>query len=164
MLRKLADYALKHDWDFQLRGIDANAFTISYARKLSKHYPNISYRCEDVFSEAFNQLKYDIALSTLTLHHFKTDEIINLAAIFNVNAKYGVVINDLQRSIISYRLFQALCFITRLNGMPKKDGLTSILRGFKKRELVDFSKQLNLKKYTIQWKWAFRYQWIISKI
>ncbi|MEA9415697.1 methyltransferase domain-containing protein [Flavobacterium sp. PL02] len=164
MLRKLADYALKHDWDFQLRGIDANAFTISYARKLSKHYPNISFRCEDVFSEAFNQLKYDIALCTLTLHHFKTDEIINLAAIFNVNAKYGVVINDLQRSIISYRLFQALCFITRLNGMPKKDGLTSILRGFKKSELVDFSKQLNLKKYTIQWKWAFRYQWIISKI
>ncbi|KFF15071.1 methyltransferase domain-containing protein [Flavobacterium hydatis] len=164
MLRKLADYGLKYDWDFQLRGIDANAFTISYARKLSKHYPNISYRCEDVFNEAFSQLKYDIALCTLTLHHFKTNEIINLATVFDTNARYGVVINDLQRSIVSYRLFQAICFITRLNGMPKKDGLTSILRGFKKNELVDFSKQLKLKKYTIQWKWAFRYQWIISKI
>ena len=39
-----------------------------------------------------------------------------------------------------------------------------ILRGFKKEELHYFSKQLNFKKRTIRWKWAFRYQWIISKI
>jgi 2-polyprenyl-3-methyl-5-hydroxy-6-metoxy-1,4-benzoquinol methylase len=164
MLRKLADYGLKHDWNFKLIGIDANAFTINYARKLSKHYPNIIYRCEDIFDESFSKLEYDIILCTLTLHHFKNDEIINLATIFNTNARLGVVINDLHRSIVSYRLFQAMCFITQLNGMSKKDGLTSILRGFKKNELLDFSKQLNLKKYTIQWKWAFRYQWIISKI
>lgn len=164
MLRKLADYALKYDWDFKLIGIDANAFTINYARKLSIHYPNINYRCEDIFNEAFSEIEYDIALCTLTLHHFKNNEIINLASIFNTNARRGVVINDLHRSIISYRLFQAMCFVTRLNGMSKKDGLTSILRGFTRSELLDFSKQLNLKKYTIQWKWAFRYQWIISKI
>jgi heme/copper-type cytochrome/quinol oxidase subunit 2 len=47
--------------------------------------------------------------------------------------------------------------------MSKEDGLTSILRGFKKQELIDFSKKLNFKKYIIQWKWAFRYQWIIFK-
>jgi hypothetical protein len=41
--------------------------------------------------------------------------------------------------------------------------LVSILRGFKKKELQAFSKQLNLTKYTIDWKWAFRYQWIIEK-
>jgi 2-polyprenyl-3-methyl-5-hydroxy-6-metoxy-1,4-benzoquinol methylase len=164
MLRKLADYGLKHDWNFKLIGIDANAFTINYARKLSIHYPNIIYRCEDIFDESFSKLEYDIILCTLTLHHFKNNEIINLATIFNTNARLGVVINDLHRSIVSYRLFQAMCFITQLNGMSKKDGLTSILRGFKKNELLDFSKQLNLKKYTIQWKWAFRYQWIISKI
>ncbi|MBF7091725.1 methyltransferase domain-containing protein [Flavobacterium sp. ALJ2] len=164
MLRKIADYGLKYDWNFKLIGIDANEFTINYARKLSIHYPNINYRCEDIFNESFSKLEYDIALCTLTLHHFKNNEIINLATIFNTNARRGVVINDLHRSIISYRLFQAMCFVTQLNGMSKKDGLTSILRGFTKSELLDFSKQLNLKKYTIQWKWAFRYQWIISKI
>jgi len=42
--------------------------------------------------------------------------------------------------------------------------LVSILRGFKKTELEQYSKALQLKKYTIQWKWAFRYQWIIQKI
>jgi hypothetical protein len=48
--------------------------------------------------------------------------------------------------------------------MSREDGLVSILRGFKKNELEEFSKKLSLKNYTIRWKWAFRYQWIITKI
>jgi heme/copper-type cytochrome/quinol oxidase subunit 2 len=48
--------------------------------------------------------------------------------------------------------------------MSRQDGLTSILRGFKKEELIDFSKKLKLNNYKIQWKWAFRYQWIIEKV
>jgi hypothetical protein len=46
--------------------------------------------------------------------------------------------------------------------MSREDGLTSILRGFKKEELLHFSKKLNFSNYKIQWKWAFRYQWIIK--
>ena len=163
MLRTLADYGLKNLLNFNLTGIDANAFTINHAKELSSNYPNISYRCEDVFGKDFAELKYDIVLCTLTLHHFKDDEIIALMTVFNSNSRVGIVINDLHRNVISYRLFQALCFVFRLNKMSRDDGLVSILRGFKKKELIDFSKKLNLKNYKIQWKWAFRYQWIIRK-
>lgn len=163
MLRNLADFGIKNNLDLQLIGIDANNFTVNVARELSIHYANIRYRCEDVFDESFAQLKCDIVLCTLTLHHFKDNEIMQIASVFNTNASIGIVVNDLQRSIISYRLFQLLCFVFRLNDMSREDGLTSILRGFKKEELVQFSEKLNLKKYTIQWKWAFRYQWIIKK-
>jgi 2-polyprenyl-3-methyl-5-hydroxy-6-metoxy-1,4-benzoquinol methylase len=164
MLRRLADYGLKNNFNFRLIGIDANNFTINHARKLSDNYPNISYRCEDIFSQPFEELKYDIILCTLTLHHFKDDEIIRLMTIFNDNSRIGVVINDLQRSALAYRLFQGLCIVFRLNTMSKEDGLVSILRGFKKEELVRFSQKIKLINYKIKWKWAFRYQWIISKI
>jgi len=163
MLRVLADYAEDKNLNFKLIGIDANQFTIKHAEKLSSHYPNISYKCEDIFDYNFNSLKYDIVLCTLTLHHFKDDEIIKLMSVFYRNATIGIVINDLQRSSIAYRLFQALCFVFRLNKMSEEDGLVSILRGFKKDELDNFSKRLDFKKYSIQWKWAFRYQWIIKK-
>ncbi|UQD56984.1 methyltransferase domain-containing protein [Flavobacterium sp. K5-23] len=164
MLRTLAEYGLKNHLKFDLIGIDANNYTVNHARKLSKEYPNISYRCENIFDKAFSELKYDIALCTLTLHHFKEIEIVSLMELFNSNSTIGVVINDLHRNGTAYRLFQALCFVFRLNPMSKEDGLTSILRGFKKEELVRFSEQLNFSNYTIQWKWAFRYQWIITKI
>ena len=164
MLRTLADYGIKHNFNFRLIGIDANNFTINHAQKLSENYSNVSYRCEDVFDKAFTELKYDIVLCTLTLHHFKEDEILRLMTVFNANSRVGIVINDLHRSAISYRLFQALCFVFRLNSMSREDGLVSILRGFKKEDLVRFSKKLNLTHYKIHWKWAFRYQWIISKL
>lgn len=164
MLRQLANFGKENNWNFKLVGIDANLFTVEYARKLSSEYPNISYRCEDIFHKEFEELKYDILLCTLTLHHFKNNDIMHLIATFEKNSKIGIIINDLERSIVSYRLFQALCFVFRLNRMSREDGLTSILRGFKKEELIAFSEKLELKKYTIQWKWAFRYQWIIQKV
>lgn len=163
MLRTIADFGLKNDLEFKLIGIDANAFTINHARKLSKYYPNITYLCKDIFDEPFSKLKYDIVLCTLTLHHFKEDEIMKLMTLFYANSTIGIVINDLHRSAVAYRLFQALCWVFRLNEMSREDGLTSILRGFKKEELIRFSKNLQFSNYKIQWKWAFRYQWIIRK-
>lgn len=164
MLRTLAEYADENELNFKLIGIDANSFTINHAKSLSKHFPNISYLCEDIFDDNFNKLQYDIALCTLTLHHFKDDEICELLSRFYKNATIGIVINDLQRSAVAYRLFQVLCFVFRLNDMSREDGLTSILRGFKKEELKQYSTKLGFKKYNIHWKWAFRYQWIIEKV
>ena len=74
-------------------------------------------------------------------------------------AKLGLVINDLQRSEIAYGLFKLLS-ITISNQMIIDDGLTSILRAFKREDLENLSKNLNLKS-EIHWKWAFRYQWLI---
>lgn len=164
MLRMLAEYGIKKNINFKLIGIDANPYTINYARKLSKKYANIDYICTDIFEENFNAVKYDIALCTLTIHHFSNEKIIDLITIFNHNASLGIVINDLQRSKLAYRLYQMICFIFRLNRMLQEDGCTSILRGFRRKELHSFAKTLNLKNYTIRWKWAFRYQWIIPKI
>ena len=162
-MRKLADFGLQNKYNFNLIGIDANNFTINYAKKLSENYSNIKYQCKDIFNADFNELKYDIVLCTLTLHHFEDDLIEDLLKVFYNNSKIGIVINDLHRNIISYRLFQVLCFVFGLNTMSKQDGLTSILRGFKKEELVSFSKKMNFKNYTIQWKWAFRYLVVCKK-
>lgn len=162
MLRMLADFGKKNKLNFRLVGIDANAFTINYAKTLSSEYSNIEFLCEDIFSADFKALKYDIVLCTLTLHHFTNEQILNIITTFNNNAEIGIIINDLHRSKLAYRLFQLICFIFNLNKMSREDGLVSILRGFKKNELEEFSKKLNFKNYTISWKWAFRYQWIIA--
>ena len=161
MLRFIADYGLKNNYNFRLIGIDANEFTINHAVSLSKKYNNISFRTLDIFDKSFNEVTYDIALCTLTLHHFREPNILYLLQVFVANSKVGFVINDLHRSKIAYRLFQVVCTIFKLNTMSREDGLTSILRGFKKQELINFAQQLNIKKYTIQLKWAFRYQWIV---
>ena len=163
MLRMLSKYGTQNNLKFNLIGIDANEATIRHAEKCSTEFDNITYLAEDIFLYDFSKYSIDIALITLTLHHFKDDEILKiLRTILNL-VKKGIVVNDLQRSKLAYRLFQAIIFVFRLEKMTANDGLISILRGFKRVDLEKFSSQLSLKKYSIKWKWAFRYQWIITK-
>ncbi|MBB6236070.1 2-polyprenyl-3-methyl-5-hydroxy-6-metoxy-1,4-benzoquinol methylase [Pedobacter sp. AK013] len=162
MLRTLADYAKKQGLHFILKGIDANQFTINHAQSLSTNYPDITYACSNIFDDLSKTEPCDIILCTLTLHHFKDEEIIDLLNNFKKSATMGIVINDLQRSAIAYYLFKALCYVFRLNDMSRADGLISILRGFKRADLLKYTEKLKVKSSSIKWKWAFRYQWIIK--
>lgn len=162
MLRAVAD-CFEDKMKLRLIGIDANAFTINVAKELSDYY-KIDYLCEDLFKTNLSELDYDIGLCTLTLHHFNDIEIEKLVSDLFKNANYGLVINDLHRSKVAYRLFSLVCTVFGLNRMSRLDGQVSIIRGFKKDDLVGLSKKLSFEKYTIKWKWAFRYQWIINKI
>lgn len=159
ILRLVADYGRKYNYSFKLVGIDANQDAVDYANELSVDYPELSFRNEDVFSEAFQELDYDIVLTTLFLHHFKEEDIKTLLSNLSKKATLGIVVNDLQRSEIAYGLFKLLGLAIS-NEMIKEDGLTSILRAFKREDLEHISKALNLKSQ-IHWKWAFRYQWLI---
>lgn len=164
MLRMLSDFAVHEGRTFQLIGIDANVDTVRYARELSAVYPNIAYLTADIFGPELEQLHFDIALCTLTLHHFESHQIESLMRRLVANANVGIVINDLERSGVAYRLFQLMAWTLRFDDMPRNDGLVSILRGFKRHELVALSQKLKIEHYTLRWKWAFRYQWVIQNL
>ena len=141
ILRKVSKYGKKEGYLFKLIGIDANKDATVYAREISKNYPEISFINCDVFSEEFESVKCDIVLTTLFLHHFKEDQIIDLLSSLKKRAKLGIVVNDLHRHPMAYYLFKLVC-LTIKNKMIIEDGLTSILRGFKRKELENFSKKM----------------------
>lgn len=159
ILRLVVDYGKKHNYKLKGIGIDANQDAIDYASELSIDYPELSFKSEDVFSESIHELDYDMVLTTLFLHHFKSEEITTLLDKFSKKSTLGIVVNDLQRSKTAYFLFKLLSLFIS-NKMIIEDGLTSILRAFKKEDLERISNTLNLKS-EIHWKWAFRYQWLI---
>lgn len=161
MLRALAKWGQENNYTFQLRGVDANQATIDYAVQLSKSYPEISYEKTDVLLNNFPSTEYDITLCTLFLHHFEDDTAQNLLSKIHEKSRLGVVINDLHRSKLAYILFLLVTLFIS-NRMVKNDGLISILRGFKRKDLEAFSNKLNFKS-SITWRWAFRYEWIIKK-
>ena len=77
-------------------------------------------------------------------------------------ANLGVVINDLQRSKIAYRLFEAYSRVFMKSKMARHDGLISIERAFTKNELLSFTSKLGVQSFNIKWRWAFRYLWILE--
>jgi hypothetical protein len=98
----------------------------------------ISLICEDIFDKPFEEL-YDIVLCTLTLHHFKDEEIIKIMTSFYANASIGVVVNDLQRSTLFIDCF-SVCVSFSIKQYVKARWLISILRGFKKKSCFVFLK------------------------
>ena len=161
MLRRVADFGRKNGYTFQLLGIDANQATIDYGIALSKDYPEISYRKENVLVDTFQTHTYDIAMCTLFLHHFEDAVALKLVQTLVEKARIGVLINDLHRHKLADYLFKLITVGVR-NKMTKQDGLTSILKAFKRQDFERFSKTIDYKS-TITWRWAFRYQWIINK-
>ncbi|WP_452225379.1 methyltransferase domain-containing protein [Lacinutrix chionoecetis] len=161
ILRKVSRFGEKNNYHFNLIGIDANPHTVNYANRLSQNYDNVLFKTIDIFSEEFKSLKYDLVLTTLFLHHFKEEQLVSFLKPVLKKATLGLVVNDLHRHKLAYYLFKLLS-TTIKNKTIVEDGLTSVLRGFKREELVEISKQLNVN-YQIQWKWAFRFQWILKK-
>jgi len=161
LLRILASWARKNKQTMTFCGIDANAETVRYAAELSGDFPEISYLHKDVFLLSDQERTCDIALHTLFLHHFNNEQLTQLLRQQLTHSRVGIVVNDLHRHRGAYYLFSMVCAFIR-NKRIRDDGLISILKGFKKRELRALSNQLNVCPQ-IQWKWAFRYQWIIQK-
>lgn len=163
MLRTLSDYAGKHNLNFELLGIDANKCAINHAISCSINYPMIQYQCIDIFEESADIENCDIMLFTLTLHHFSDEQIIKLLGNLSQKVFVGIVVNDLVRSGIAYRLFTALSYVFKLNDMSREDGLVSILRGFKRRDFIRYEEALNISSSYLGWRWAFRYLWVIKR-
>ncbi len=161
ILRDVAKYGRKNKYKFKLIGIDANPNAIAYAQELSKDYPEISFETADIFSEDFNKQTYDIILCTLFLHHFESNKLITFLKSATDKATIGAVINDLHRHRMAYYLFKLVGIFIK-NKMVKEDGLTSVLRAFKKKEINAILTQVQVP-FSIQWKWAFRYLWILKK-
>ena len=103
-LRKLAKWASRQPQEFKFIGIDANPECINIAKKASIGIENLTFKCLNVFSNEFRKINVDIFVSTLTLHHFKDQALVELMQTLQHQAKIGIVINDLQRSKIAYIL------------------------------------------------------------
>ncbi|TLP81425.1 methyltransferase domain-containing protein [Maribacter sp. ACAM166] len=163
MLRKLAKEARKRNITLTLIGVDLNTQSLKLAREYSTDFPEISFVECNILTADFSNLNIDVVMTTLTLHHFSDQGVVKFVNQFNKLASLGVVINDLERSSIAFYLFKAFSFFFIKTEIAKKDGLLSIRRAFRKKDLVAYANQVKNASHYIQWKWAFRYVWVLKK-
>ncbi|NBC57843.1 MAG: methyltransferase domain-containing protein [Bacteroidetes bacterium] len=162
-LRQIAKWAKRKNISLQLYGVDANLNSINTAKSLSSGFDNIKFLQQNVFDESFNQHQFDVIYLNLTLHHFKNKDIRKLLPILYQNSNLGLVINDLHRHWLAYLLFQLYSSLLMKSKIAKHDGKVSILRGFKKNELENFSTIVKPRNLYLEWCWAFRYLCIFQK-
>ena len=163
MLRQLAKTLQQHHIKAKLIGIDNHDKCLSQAKILSSSNQEIKYYKENILELTKEEFSCDIIMCTLTLHHFEDQEIKRVLTKGLELASLGMIINDIHRARLSYYLFKLFSFFFIKGYIAKNDGLVSIKRGFKRNELLRFAQDLGLTNHRLQWKWAFRYRWIINQ-
>jgi hypothetical protein len=143
--------------DVDITSLDKNVFICRLIKENGRIGKVI---CGDVNNLPFSKSIFDVVHASLFLHHFSEEELTLILGYLCSAAKYGVLINDLQRSYLSYYGFKLLSLLFSRNRLVKNDGLVSIKRGFKKRELTDLLENTGYK-YKLERKWAFRWLLII---
>jgi 2-polyprenyl-3-methyl-5-hydroxy-6-metoxy-1,4-benzoquinol methylase len=161
MLKLIALWARKHAISVELIGIDANQYVVEYAIKNTRKFPEISYITGDVLSKEFTLLQADIITATLFTHHFSNEDLIWLLQQAKKCALVGLAINDLHRHWFAYHSINLLTALFSKSSMVKNDAGLSVLRAFKKRELINILQAAGINQYSIKWRWAFRWQLIV---
>ena len=162
MLKRIALWAKKKKIDLELIGIDANPSIVGFAEKNTANFPEISYKAINIFGDEFQRMEFDIVTSTLFTHHFTSDELIGLLKAMANRAKLGIVINDLHRHWFAYYSIKLLTKLFSKSKMVQNDAAVSVLRAFKKRDIMDIMSASSLKLESLKWMWAFRWQIILS--
>ena len=163
MLRRISDFGIKNNYNFECLGIDFNENILRTAIDQSSNYQNITYKNANILNDNQAIPNCDIILCTLFLHHFSNELINSLLQNFTEKSRLGIVINDLERSKQAFNLFKLAHKILLKTNTSRHDGLVSIARGFKRNELLRFSERLPNQLSKIRWCWAYRFQWIIKK-
>ena len=163
MLRLIRKWSGKKGIDLQLTGYDANPNIIAYAENHTPAECLIKYEALDIFSEDFKTRKFDIVTGTLFFHHFTNDELITFFSQVKKQLRLGLIINDIHRHWFAYYSIRWLTKFFSKSVMVQYDAPLSVLRAFKKKELIEILEKAGFKSYSIKWMWAFRWQ-VIARI
>ncbi len=156
----MSKWAGNHKLAVSFVGIDANPNIIKYAKQRTAGCSNITFQTLNIFSDEFKYMTFDIIHCCLFIHHFTNQELAGLFRQFRSQARIGVIINDLHRHPMAYWSIKWLTTLFSKSEMVRNDAAISVARGFRKSELEAILEQAEIVKYSLVWKWAFRWKLI----
>lgn len=142
-------------------GIDLNPDCIGAARQAPwKRIPEF-FACD--YRQVNFSTEPDILFASLFCHHFSEEDLVSMFRWMQTHSRSGFFINDLHRHAAAWYSIRWLTARFSRSYLVKNDAPLSVLRGFRKQELIVMLGKAGISKYTIQWKWAFRWLIIVPK-
>jgi len=120
---------------FDFLGVDRKAVSEDVMERRGD--AGVLFVCADILEESVYASGVDVVMCNLFLHHFSEEALRNLLVFWKrMGVKY-VIVNDLERNRVSFYGFRILSFLFGLGVVARYDGAVSVLRGFRRRELLE---------------------------
>jgi 2-polyprenyl-3-methyl-5-hydroxy-6-metoxy-1,4-benzoquinol methylase len=162
MAIRIAEWSRQINRNVDVIGVDANPNIVRYAQGHAGATSGVSFQVINVLDSAFAQMKFDIVVATLFIHHFTREQLVDLFRILKRQSTTGFVVNDIHRHFLAYHSIRFLTMIFSRSAMVRYDAPLSVRRAFKRAELEEILQLAGIDKYTLRWKWAFRWQLIVT--
>ncbi|RYU91827.1 methyltransferase domain-containing protein [Emticicia agri] len=160
-LRETGRLLNKKKITYQLQGIDLKEDCVQFARQqqtIPVSYQICDYRLADTHSQQPHYI-----FNSLFCHHFNDEQLVKMLQWMYQHAEKGFFIADLHRHALAYYSIKWLTGLFSKSYLVKNDAPLSVLRGFSRREWQNLLQRAGIPRYTIQWKWAFRWLIIVEK-
>lgn len=154
--RRIVDWSKDRPFSISVKGIDLNRTTIKYARRRTTRDERLAFELKSLF-DLPDEESYDIVHAALVLHHFPDEEAVRALDKMRRISRLGVVINDLQRHPIPWSGLKLGLPVATKNRLVRNDGPLSVLRGFRRKELLALAEKAGLEWVSVSWQWPFRW-------
>ena len=159
----LVRWAARRGRTVEVVALDANPATVAYARTVLDRElpeplrPRIRVEVGDALALPFEDDAFDVAVTSLFMHHLTHDDSVKLVRGMRRVARQGLLVNDLHRHPLAYYSILALADVLPVSPMFRHDGPISVRRAFTRDELRAIADAAGLDAYRIRWHWAFRW-------
>ena len=132
MLRRIARWAARRGYDFELVGIDLNPRSELAARAHTPPGMAIRWVTGDYADLAGEP--WDFVISSLVAHHMTHPQLVDFLRFMDRHAKVGWLVNDLHRHRFAHAGFPLLARLFWWHRIVRLDGTLSIARSYRPGE------------------------------
>ena len=133
---QLAKWAKADGIDLHITGIEIDGRALEYVKTIPVPQ-NIFFRIATTADLLNENRSFDFIISNHMYHHLSETELLNMIGDVSRMCRNMVIFNDLERGDLSYGFYAVFSWLFLRKSYMFHDGLLSIKRSYRKRELQD---------------------------
>jgi len=140
--RELITWCRKRNIAVTVDAVDANVATLAVARELSTEFPEITFHLGDIRTwSSDKQSSWDLVLCSLALHHFSSEDAVQVLQNARQLSSRHLLVADLKRSLMGALGIWLRTAIFLREPMTVHDARLSIRRAFSSLELAELARR-----------------------
>ncbi len=156
LLRVAATWARQTNRRLRAVGLELNERMAKSILEESGRFDEIGSVRGDALKLPFADAEFDYVMCSLFTHHLLDEQVVQVLREMSRVARRRIFVIDLHRHPVAYLLYTTLGKIVLHNRLLRHDGALSILRSFKRGELLELAQRAGLRDIAVERHFPYR--------